>query len=75
MTQRAVFFDMATDEELLRRALAKTDEELEADLARIVEDLRRRCAENVGELRNEARAKELAAAERSLERVRKRLKR
>jgi hypothetical protein len=68
------FRHMPRDDELLRRALAKTDDELERDLARIVAELRQRCSEDLVDTdRLDARRRELAAAERALERVRRRL--
>lgn len=74
MSQQPVhFLSMPSSDELLRRALARTDEELETELVRTLESMRARLAEGGTPEQLEARRQQVAAAERALDRIRKRL--
>ena len=70
---RVSFLAMPSNDELFRRALARTDEELEEELSRVLEVMRARLAEGGTEEQVEARLQQVDAAERALCRIRKRL--
>lgn len=66
------FGAMPNDDDLLKRALAKTDAEMRADLVRSIRLLRSRIAEGGTGEQLGARREELAAAERALDRLNRR---
>lgn len=68
------FTAMPADDELLRRALARTDEELVVELRRVVRDLCRRIREGGTPEQLWARKEELAAARRAYERLKHRIR-
>jgi hypothetical protein len=70
---RVSFLSMPSNDELFRRALARTDEELEEELSRVLEVMRARLAEGGTEEQVEARRQQVAAAERALDRIKRRL--
>lgn len=73
-TDRVSFFpSMPKKGEGLERALAKTDEELAGELMLAITDMRIRRDEGGTAEQVEARTNQLAAAERALARIRKRL--
>lgn len=69
------FSAMPSDDDLLKRALARTDEELAAELRRVVRDLKRRLREGGTPEQLDAMRHQLDAARRAHDRIQRRLKR
>lgn len=68
---RAYFFTMPRDETLLKRALARTPEQMIAELEKVLANMRERLAEGGTPEQVKARQAQIDAAERALGRLKR----